>query len=137
MLARIATKSFDHELQCTVKNTGRKAWLVTWEWCGNHARRDPKVVAVFRPQLSGERVCELVEYLYSSSEYTLRERVHWTFNLKENPYRAQFGTIGGIPWSGEIVCGDNPFLKARLVDDLVVDGENNVTWTECPRPTGC
>jgi hypothetical protein len=24
-----------------------KAWLVTWEWAGDHARREDKVAAIF------------------------------------------------------------------------------------------
>jgi hypothetical protein len=41
-----------------------RAWLVTWEWAGDHAKRTDKVVAIFGPRLGGERVRELVEFLY-------------------------------------------------------------------------
>jgi hypothetical protein len=118
-----------------MKRRGRKAWLVTWEWSGDHARREPQVVTIYRPQLSGERVGELVEALYTQLEYTLRERITWTLDPKANPYRAQFGTLGGVTWPGDITCGHNPWLHARLVDDLVVDDNNNATWTERKRPT--
>lgn len=115
---------------------GRKAWLVTWEWCGDHARREPRVVALFRPQLSGGRIREMVEFLYSQSEYSLRERFCWTFNPKANPYPAQFGsTIAGGTWEGEIICGHNPHLRARLVDDLTIE-DNHAVWTERERPKG-
>lgn len=113
---------------------GRKAWLVTWEWAANHAKRDPKVAAVLRPQLSGKRVREFVEFLYGQSEYSLRERVNWTLNPKANPYPAQFGSIGGVPWEGEIICGAHPFLRARLVGNLVINEDNSAAWTERKRP---
>jgi hypothetical protein len=122
------------ENHMSTKQRGRKVWLVSWVWCGDHAKRDPKVVAIFRPQLSGERVRELVEFLYGHFEYSLRERVDCALNPKANPYRAQFGAIGRIRWAGEINCGDNPYLKARLVDNLIVDEDNNATWIERKRP---
>jgi len=68
------------ENHMSTKQRGRKVWLVSWVWCGDHAKRDPKVVAIFRPQLSGERVRELVEFLYGHFEYSLRERVDCALN---------------------------------------------------------
>jgi len=42
-----------------------------------------------------------------------------------------------LPWSGEITCGHNPYLRARLVDDLTVerheDGKEEVKWKERPK----
>ncbi len=40
-----------------------KAWLVTWEWAGEYAKRDDRVVAVFNPHIGDVRVRELVEFL--------------------------------------------------------------------------
>lgn len=54
-----------------------KAWLVTWEWAGDHAKRDDKVAAIFDPRLSGEHVREFVEFLYFTENSTLRERMDW------------------------------------------------------------
>ena len=31
-----------------------------------------------------------------------------------------YDDIQGIPWTGRIFCGHNPFLGARLVDNLYV-----------------
>lgn len=42
----------------------------------------------------------------------------------------------GVPFSGHIICGHNPYLFARLVDNLVYDGdefednERLVTWDD-------
>jgi len=119
----------------SARKRGRKAWLVTWEWSGDHAKREQKVAAVFRPQLSGKRVRELVECLYSFSEYTSRERMVFGLGLSPNPYPAQFGTIDGISWEGVISCGHNPWLEARLVDDLIFDDKDHAAWTARKRPT--
>jgi hypothetical protein len=43
-----------------------------------------------------------------------------------------------MPWGGEIICGHNPYLRARLVDDLTIerndDGKEEVNWKERPKP---
>ena len=112
-----------------------KAWLVTWEWSGNHAKRDEKVAAIFDSRLSPERVRSFVEVLYAHEMYTLSERVAWFVgNKKRNPYPAEFVRLEGVPWEGEINCGHNPHLRARLVDDLTVergqDGKETATWKD-------
>jgi hypothetical protein len=120
-----------------MKARGKKAWLVTWEWAGEHARVEERIVAVFPPQLSGHRVLELVDHIHAVLKYTPRERMAWALNPKANPYPAQFGQVynGEGTWLGEITCGDNPWLRARLVDDLVIDDDNpQGTWKERPRP---
>jgi hypothetical protein len=117
-----------------------KAWLVTWEWCGDHAKREDKVAAIFNPRLSGDRVRELVEFIYLSAMYSLRERADYARDKKRhNLYPAEFGTTPeGVTWVGEIVCGHNPYLQARLVDDLKIEsdpeGIERATWKELPRP---
>ena len=111
------------------KNRGRKAWLVTWEWSGDHAKRNPEVVAVFRPQLTFKRVSELVEHLYSFSKYTPQERMIFALGLQPSPYPAR------VEATGQIICGHNPWLRARLVDDLVFADSHHVTWAERKWPT--
>jgi hypothetical protein len=53
-------------------------------------------------------------------------------------YPAQFGILNNVPWGGEITCGHNPWLLARLVDDLTVeadaDGKERATSKERPKP---
>ncbi len=117
------------------KTRGKKAWLVTWEWAGEHARRENPIAAFFRPQLSGARVRELVEFIYLS-EYTPGDRLYFTPG--RNPYRAEFGKLAGVSWQGEIICGHNPWLRARLVDDLLIyrgeDGKEKAVWNERAKP---
>lgn len=111
---------------------GISAWLVTWESTSPLDRN--KIVAVFRPQLAAEKIRQIVEALYSSSVYTDREKIRWALKSKENPYPAEFDRINGVPWQGRIHCGHNPYLFARLVDELRVesreDGSEETVWDE-------
>ena len=119
-------------------NRGRKAWLVTWEWAGDHAKRADKVAAILSPRLGGEHVRELVEFLYILDTASLSEKLSWAVSRDRNPYPAKFGTLNGVTWEGEILCGHNPWLLARLVDDLIVErdqeGKERATWKERPKP---
>jgi hypothetical protein len=49
---------------------GRKAWLVRWEWAGNHAAVEQPVAAILSPRLGGEQVLRAVEMLYAVLSYT-------------------------------------------------------------------
>lgn len=125
---------------------GRVAWLVTWEWAGEHARVPDSevVVGVFNPRLGPESVKRLVEILYAAREYDATDKLG---ALTHNPYPAQFTTIRitvdgvpqNIPWAGEVICGHNPYLRARLVNGLRRSEPGSdvvgLVWDERPRPT--
>lgn len=118
---------------------GISAWLVTWEWAGDHAKSERKIAAVLNPHWFPDRVREYVEFIYVNSSYAISERIAYAKNRSFNPYPAQFMRLaGGIPYEGEIICGDNPWLFARRVDHLAATGEPDceeaVVWTERPRP---
>lgn len=59
-------------------------------------------------------------------------------NRTFNPYPAEFERVNGVTWEGQITCGHNPWLFARLVDNLANTGEPDdeatVVWTERPKP---
>lgn len=120
---------------------GRAAWLVTRHWIADHPRWE--IAAIFSPRLGGVRVREFVELIYLTSGYfTLSEQlaIRWTHHGL-TPYHAAFGqTTSGEPWEGEILCGKDPYLRARRVDDLIVernpDGKETALWKERPRPQG-
>lgn len=120
------------------RRQGLKAWLITWEWMGEHARPAKPVVAILDPRLSGARVAELVEFLYRCTSYTLLDQVNFFGRDRAAGYVAKYGEIGGVPWQGEVTCGDNPWLRARLVDNFRVEkdssGQEHATWSERPRP---
>ncbi len=120
------------------KVRGRVAWLVTRHWVADYPRWE--VAAIFSSRLGAGRVREFVELIYVTSGYfTLSEQLSMMWpRFGRTPYAAKFGqTKEGDPWAGEVTCGDDPYLKARLVDDLVIerdaDGHEKAVWTERPR----
>lgn len=122
----------------------RKAWVIRWEWAGAHAAVDQPVAAVLRPQIRGDRLLRLVEALYASREYAPGEMLEAIRHDGHNPYQAQWGTVEvdlgrnerrQVPWEGEVICGHNPFLVARLARAWAVnDGSGRIEWEDDPRP---
>lgn len=114
---------------------GITAWLVTWD---SAAEEDSKqrIAAILNPHWSARRVRELVEIIYVNSCYSISERIGYAKNRSFNPYPAQFSGFSGIKWEGQITCGHNPWLFARMVDNLTTapNDEAKVTWSERPLP---
>ena len=110
-----------------------KAWLVTWEWCGDHAKRDDNIAAILIPRLRSQRVRQIVEFIYLS-QYTLSERMAYMIRPDRNPYAAKFLNLEGSEWEGEIQCGGNPYLRARSVYDFTIElneqGKETATWKD-------
>jgi hypothetical protein len=100
---------------------------------GDHAKRPDKVAEILDPRLPPERVRRIVELLYHR-EASLSEKVAWRLCKKRQPYPAEFVVLEGVPYQGEISCGHNPWLRARLVDDLTIergaDGNETATWKD-------
>jgi hypothetical protein len=110
---------------------------VTWEHAGSHATPSQKIAAIYNPRWSAERVRQLVELIYVESAYSLYEQIEYANNRSFNPYPAKFGELTGIPWMGQIICGHNPWLFARLVDGLRVEdlsGDEQAFWNERLKP---
>ena len=70
-----------------------------------------RVLDFLDPNEDIEFVRRFVEHKYAELSYTLEERLRWTRNPADNPYRATVAR-------GEVHCGHNPWLRARIVDNL-------------------
>ena len=114
------------------------AWLITWEWIGDHAKVENKIATILNYRLAEDTVREVMERIYIDNYTSLGERVAYAKNKKSHPYPAQSDRVNGVPWSGRMYCGRNPYLYARIVDDLHVkideNGEETLIWKERPRP---
>ena len=113
------------------------AWLVTWEGTGDHAKVENKIVTVLNYRRSPVNVRMIVEQLYADRVYNLSELLEYAKKKKNCPYPAKFYVMkGGGAWSSRITCGHNPYLYARLVDDLRVTedegGKESLSWKERP-----
>lgn len=65
----------------------------------------------------------------------LHEKLNIAIKPSLNPYQATFGSLKGIPWQGEVYCGHNPYLKARIVTNISSDSTGKFTWEEIKTPT--
>lgn len=106
-----------------------KAWLITWEWAGEHAAVVDRIAGLVSPRFAATRVRQIVELLYARAQYTIEEMALFVRKPQLAPYKAL--DEGG----GQIVCGHNPFLYARKVTELVVvrddqRGVETVRWKD-------
>ena len=126
---------YDGEMKTTRVRCRRiSAWLVTWEGVGGHVKIEEQVAAILNPRRSVDRVKDIVELLYVNASHSYVERINYAKSRKNNPYPAEFGVShNGVPWTGEVTCGHNPFLEARLVDNLRVEGDGAPRRTEVGR----
>lgn len=111
----------------------KSAWVVTWEWSGDHARVDEekRVVTVLNYRWTGEKVRDLVEQLYIALDYSPWDKASVAQNKRSNPYPAELGALG------EVHCGHNPWLRGRKVRNIQVvvndDGTYQTRWEEISR----
>jgi hypothetical protein len=124
--------------ECYTRGPKIAAWLITWEWIGDHAKVENKIAAILNYRLQDDTVRGIMERIYINNYTSLSERVAYAKSKKNHPYPAQVHKSEGVPWSGRIYCGRNPYLYARLVDDLHVEvdksGEEQLIWQERPVP---
>src|SRR6266568_5475939 len=104
---------------------GMVAWLVTWQ--------GPKMVeplaAILHYRTKERCIPAMIELLYALRGY-VDDLVSYARKPASNPYPATRGGNG-------FTCCHNPYLYARLVDQLKVDtnaqtGVQTITWMERP-----
>jgi hypothetical protein len=92
-----------------------------------------KIVEILSPRTAPQRVREIVELLYHR-ESSLTETVAWRLLKQAQAHPAEFLIIEGMRCTGQIICGHNPWLFARLVDNLIIntnaDGNETASWTD-------
>jgi len=108
----------------------QKAWLLTWEWTGDHAAVEDRIAGILRPRFSEKVVSKIVESLYAIHEYSVSELAYYSRRPKENPYVAQWH-------NNSCICGHNPSLHANYVHNLNITedpetGLETITWVLPP-----
>lgn len=121
----------------------KRAWLVCWN--GTDERITQRPILLLNWRWSAKRVSELLTQLYLSETASIPEIFDAAKSPTAIPYPAQLGQVynGGAKWQGQVVCGHNPFLCARIVEklELSVDSTDG-RWTlsyeplERPDPAG-
>ena len=61
----------------------QKAWLLTWEWAGQHAAVEDRIAGILRPRLSQEKVGEIVETIYAIHVSSVSELAYYARSLSE------------------------------------------------------
>ena len=122
------------------RRRGITAWLVTWEGTGRGLPRgNNRVAAVLSRHLEARNVALVIELLYGNRAFSLGQRVRYALDRKSHSYPAQCDSISGVPWDGRIMCGHNPYLEARRVNNLRVvarpAGGERLEWDERRRPS--
>jgi hypothetical protein len=103
----------------------KRAWVVTWVGSNTHTQ---PVVAVLDYRLGAKSVRDIVKLLFAVQQYTPEEQLRYVKSPKDNPYPA------AVSMFQRITCGHNPFLFARQVSDLRMEGDE-LKWTR-PPPEG-
>lgn len=138
LLAQIDTVS-----SVSMEKHAIRAWVIRWEWAGRHAEVEQPVAALLRPQIGDKNLFRIIEALYAAREYAPEDMLNAIRRDGHSPYRAEWGTAEidpdkdgrwcRAPWQGEVICGHNPFLVARLARVWPV-GEGRVDWEDDSRP---
>ena len=102
-----------------------KAWLITWEWSGDHAAVDEPLITILSARLGDDDVRKFIERYYVACFASPCEKIRYArYNKPDRmPYSAKRS-------KGQITCGHNPFIRGRLVESLKVVGDERLTWVE-------
>ncbi|MDG0801967.1 hypothetical protein [Pectobacterium polaris] len=117
----------------------KSAWLITWEWFGEHAKVDDekRIVSIVNYRKSHKYIYDLVGNLYTSHTASVSEKLTFAANSKKTIYPPYYFAKNGITYADIIHCGDNPFLYARRVKNLMINEKssgNTLIWEELPIP---
>lgn len=112
-------------------------WLITWEPASLNVQiaEDDRIVAILNYRWKAQNVRKIVEILHANAEGTLSQRLAYARMLNQGIPPAYHAEFNG--WEGQIICGVNPVMYARLVDNpriLEKDGRESLIWDERPLP---
>ncbi len=138
-----ATSKSVRETRATLK----RAWLLTWEWAGEHAEMKDKFAAIISSRYNDGTVKQILEQYYVRGFLSLHEQFAYAKSKKHCPYKVENLTIevserlqevsslpSRVPFSESLIIGGNPWLWGRIVYNLEtwVDkkGIEHLKWKE-------
>ncbi len=111
---------------------GISAWLIEWQWAGEHARRPGRKFLILSPRLGEHTVSVLLGALYAAEAYTADEQALFARDLGQTPYPVR------RDGPERLMCGHNPYLWARKVRGLRVESDHEggeyLSYEERPVP---
>lgn len=103
-----------------------KAWLITWEWIGDHAAVDMPLITILSARLGSGSVREFIEQYHITTVASPQEKLESArYSRPERVYPAE--EVG----RGRITCGHNPFIYGRVVESMELT--DRLTWVESGR----
>jgi len=107
-----------------------KAWLITWDWNGDHAKVGNPLIAIFSARRSKKFISDYIQQYYLMATSSASDIAYYMNRTNRIPYKPnnQLGSSG-------IVCGDNPWIDARVVSSLMIETDDDkdieiLTWQE-------
>ena len=131
-----------------VQKDGYKAWIIRWEWDGDHAAVEDPFIAALPPQFGSQKIRCFVELYYAARFLTPPEQLHYIVRKRApNPFPARFGVatwqdeagnVRNLRWDDQVICGDNPFIVAQRATNVVEGrepgGQEVLVWEDVQPP---
>lgn len=125
------------------RTRGSRAWLIRWDWIGDHAKIDDPIIAILPCQWSVARIKTIVEVIHDARALTPAEMTHFARKRRDRPYKVQLDTVSmdtsngvvNVPWEGAMYCGHNPWVEARQVTVFLDPASQEVSWEPIPKPS--
>ena len=108
-----------------------KAWIIIWNWVGEHAKHEKPLVNILSARNHPKAVLQYVDFYYTSETSSVQEKIDQAKYNKPSlsPYQADFERIDGVEFQGLITCGHNPYLEAFVADNIrAADTPYGITW---------
>jgi hypothetical protein len=97
---------------------------------GGDGRPEDNIAMLMQPATAEGRVMDMMALLYANACGTPSERLAYAAHRDRtiHPYRAWLASRNRREREGHFICGGNPYLYARLVEQVTV--ESTETGTE-------
>ena len=132
-------------------NKVKRAWLITWISTDNHTKVKDEFAAIVSWRFGSKKIKEITKQIYISGFLSLPEQIAYTKDKKICPYKIQYTSISvskeiqemsslpsHVPFGESMIIGGNPWLWARIVDDLEAwideDFVEHLRWKEREKP---
>ena len=120
------------------------AWLITWEWDNPQNEVENRIVSILNYRRSPPQIRKYLEFLWVHHSRSLYGVASWAAHRSSPPairgdligenLEGPYGTIARIEQSSwDLKIGTDPYLRARLVDDLRVEKQEageTIFWRE-------
>ncbi|VAV85671.1 hypothetical protein MNBD_DELTA01-2027 [hydrothermal vent metagenome] len=113
-----------------------KAWLVTWDLTPPYKEITDPLIAILSSRKSSSTIADFVGRHYMLSTCTAEEVAYYANRPKKYLYKPKTPeVINGVPHGDRVMCGDNPFIYARVVTALKIEHGSEtelekITWRE-------